>query len=383
MPGTEVRLTTDFYQTLPSLSPRPLHPSRPRLHPYPHPSTNPPNPSVDPSTDPLYQSYTTQQLAFQRAHAVTPFDQKRFSTNPEKWWDKFYSNNAGNFFKDRKWLRQEFPILDECTKALSSSPSSQKGPWNVVVEVGAGAGNTAFPILQGNENPNLKVHALDFSPRAISVIQSNPLYQSAHISASVWDIASPSLPPSIPEGSVDVILLIFIFSALSPSQWEQAVKNVWRLLRPGGEVCFRDYGRGDLAQVRFKKGRWLGENFYVRGDGTRVYFFGEDELREIWGGGLGKRKAEGAEGQEGQDGADGQVDKEEERTPEFEILNLGADRRLLVNRQKQLKMYRCWMQGRFRKSEVLGQASDPTKFEDTDGNSEISLNSSEISLSSR
>ena len=33
----------------------------------------------------------------------------------------------------------------------------------------------------------------------------------------------------------------------------------------------------------------------------------------------------------------------------FDIVTLGVDRRMLVNRQKQLKMYRCWMQGRFKK----------------------------------
>jgi tRNAThr (cytosine32-N3)-methyltransferase len=35
--------------------------------------------------------------------------------------------------------------------------------------------------------------------------------------------------------------------------------------------------------------------------------------------------------------------------PLFSIDQLGADRRLLVNRKKQLKMYRVWMQGKFRK----------------------------------
>jgi len=36
--------------------------------------------------------------------------------------------------------------------------------------------------------------------------------------------------------------------------------------------------------------------------------------------------------------------------PLFTLEQLGADRRLLINRKRQLKMYRVWMQGKFRKN---------------------------------
>lgn len=162
-------------------------------------------------------------------------------------------------------------------------------------------------------------------------------YNPEMMQADVWDVAGEELPPGLDEGSVDVAVMIFIFSALSPLQWKKAVENVYRVLKPGGEVCFRDYGRGDLAQVRFRKGRYLEENFYIRGDGTRVYFFDRDELADLWSG-----KLSGLADADGETGA---------LQPRFDVEELGVDRRLLVNRAKQLKMYRCWMQGRFRKLE--------------------------------
>lgn len=323
--------------------------------------------------DSAYYTYCEAQYNSQRASPVSDFDKARFNNNPEKWWNQFYSNNTSNFFKDRKWLHQEFPILSKLT-AKDAGPST-------ILEVGAGAGNTAFPILKANENAELMIHACDFSKKAVELIRGNAAYDADRMQACVWDIASEDLPPGVRESSVDVVLLVFIFSALDPNQWNAAVRNVWKVLKPGGEVCFRDYGKGDLTQVRFKKGRLLEDNFYVRGDGTRVYFFEEDELKKIWGGTGTTNREEGtnheekaisgsmAENEQPKDRdevctSDENVPDRKPARPEtedarstlhenaFDVVSLGVDRRMLVNRQKQLKMYRCWMQGQFKKPQV-------------------------------
>lgn len=75
---------------------------------------------------------------------------------------------------------------------------------------------------------------------------------------------------------------VFVLSALKPGdEWERAMGNVWRMLKPGGMVLLRDYGRHDLAQMRIKGNRMLDEDFYIRGDGTRVFFFDAGQLGRI------------------------------------------------------------------------------------------------------
>jgi tRNAThr (cytosine32-N3)-methyltransferase len=321
--------------------------------------------------DPSYRQFSEEQYERQRQDPVSDFDRKRFNDNPEKWWNTFYKNNRTNFFKNRKWLAQEFPILDEVTK--------EDAPPAVLLEVGAGAGNSAFPILQNNKNPALKIHACDFSKKAVELIREHELYNQKFVQADVWDVASSpesengGLLPGIEEGSVDVVLMIFIFSALNPGQWDQAVRNIWRVLKPGGQVLFRDYGRGDLAQVRFKKGRYMGENFYVRGDGTRVYFFEKEELEQIWGGKREQEEEHSEQKEDTQEAIETKVGKlsigsdepneegpqsgepAKSLVPAFEVVHFGIDRRMLVNRQRRLKMYRCWMQAVFKKP---GSASE-------------------------
>ncbi|KAJ9097823.1 hypothetical protein QFC19_006691 [Naganishia cerealis] len=140
--------------------------------------------------------------------------------------------------------------------------------------------NTVFPLLAKNENPHLVVHACDYAASAVEVVKSTLPGFNQEVDVEGEEKES-SLPEGVEPGTVDIAIMIFVLSALHPLEWQRAIANVYKMLKPGGMVFIRDYGRYDLAQLRIKKGRMLDENFYIRGDGTRVYFFDAAELSEM------------------------------------------------------------------------------------------------------
>jgi len=276
----------------------------------------------------------------------------------------------------------------------------------IIAEIGCGAGNSVFPLLSSNKNPNLTLRAYDYSSHAVKLVQTNPLYTAppmGKIYSAVWDLSSPdTLPPGVEPESVDIAILVFVMSALHPDEWGKAMANIHKMLKPGGRVLFRDYGRHDLTQLRFKSGRLLDDNFYIRGDKTRVYFFELDELALLFTGlpvASTQKTTESTQVVEETDSANGLTEPETSSSshlstpdttsdvvdgdsteatsqevltsstvpstsihpnlasplsncpphPLFAIEQLGIDRRLLVNRKRQLKMYRVWMQGKFQK----------------------------------
>ncbi|KAL8444993.1 hypothetical protein Emed_005962 [Eimeria media] len=107
---------------------------------------------------------------------------------------------------------------------------------------------------------------------------------------AAFDITAGDVPREIAEkGSGTFLLLIFVLSAMHPQHHAVIARRCAELLKPGGMIMFRDYGRFDMAQLRFAEQRKpkIEQNLYARYDGTLAYYFLKEEVEELFCKGAG------------------------------------------------------------------------------------------------
>ncbi|CAB4009878.1 Hypothetical predicted protein [Paramuricea clavata] len=251
---------------------------------------------------------------------VSEFKKNKLEKDAQRNWDLFYKRNSTNFFKDRHWTSREFQEL--CSDEVLVGKT--------LLEVGCGVGNTIFPLLE--EIPSIFIHACDFSKRAVAFVEENGVYDPKRMNAFQCDITHDRLTTHVSEESVDIITVIFVMSSISPEKMLPALENIAAVLKPGGIVLFRDYGMYDHAMLRFSKGHKISENFYVRQDGTRAYYFTTEYLTKLFS------------------------------DASYDVINCQYVQRRTINKKEGIDVPRMFVQGKFMKrTSITEQLSDTGK----------------------
>lgn len=141
-----------------------------------------------------------------------------------------------------------------------------------------------------------------------------------NIDAQVCDLVNDKALPFQPE-LANFGIFLFVMSAISPENFHSVAKKIYDQMSPeGGVLYFRDYGRYDLAQLRFAQrgqNQKLKENFYIRSDKTRAYYFTVEEVKEIF------------------------------ESAGFHQVENEYHYRLIENRKDNIQMHRVWIQAKF------------------------------------
>lgn len=200
-----------------------------------------------------------QKLEAHNSRVIPESKVAKLEREAKRHWDIFYKNNKTNFFRDRHWTTREFQEL------INFNPEQPIS----FLEMGCGVGNMVYPLVEEGFS-NFYFYACDFSPRAVEFVKANKKFDATRMKAFCADLTTDDLFENVTEGSIQIASLIFVLSAISPASWPQVARVAFRALSPGGVLLFRDYGRYDMAQLRFKPGHKIADNFYMRQDGTRL-----------------------------------------------------------------------------------------------------------------
>ena len=199
-------------------------------------------------------------------------DQKKLDQQSQHW-EKSFSNKPEMFGLDPSEAARYAKNIFESIKEKKFSNRNKIE----VLELGAGLGRDT--IYLAVESKLINITALDYSPKAIRVInkkkENYAKIYSDRITTKVWDIRN-RLP--FKDNSFDGCFSHMLYCmALSTSDLLNLNKEVLRVLKPGGINIFtvRHTGDGD-----FKNGIHLGEDLYEN-DGFIVHFFSEEKVKKI------------------------------------------------------------------------------------------------------
>lgn len=279
----------------------------------PRPSGNRGTATLLPVIVPDYAPYTGGQLLSVASRQVRACAQQ---------WDRYYTHNTVNGYKDRHYLLREFAELHNALEALRH-PNRQGGGVVMAVsvaEIGCGVGNAIIPILEEYADVStgeFVAYGFDISKVAVDllrqkILQAPTTLGGGRLTAIPHDLAEHDLALGGEEcllpGPVRFGTIVFVLCSVPVPKQQAFVDRVADIIAPGGYVFVRDYCVGDMAESRFAEGgrfapssataecapedasssseagtsSSLTSSTYLRSNGTLSHFFTVESLTKLF-----------------------------------------------------------------------------------------------------
>ncbi len=118
-------------------------------------------------------------------------------------------------------------------------------PGQRVLEIGCGTGNLA--LLVKRLHPDAEVVGLDPDPKALARARRKSERRALNVQLARG--FAEQLP--YPDGSFDRVLSAFMFHHLGPNEKEATLREVRRVLKPGGSLHLLDFGGAKVSSDGF------------------------------------------------------------------------------------------------------------------------------------
>lgn len=235
-------------------------------------------------------------------------------------WERHYTTNKMHF-PVKNYIIHAFPSLVprnegeshlDALRRLSSLQTPSTGEHaevepraepthspRVIMEAGCGTGSVVHPLMKLFPTDRFVCH--DVSGSAVAALVQHPA-ASRHVSNHLLDVfvldlsstghaledaMNASCKTGLGQQSVDVVMLVFVLSAMpSLRHMVHVLRQLRGYLKPTtGRLCFRDYGALDHNFFRFhrQQNMLIDDSLnFLKGDGTEQFFFDTDTVVELF-----------------------------------------------------------------------------------------------------
>jgi ubiquinone/menaquinone biosynthesis C-methylase UbiE len=137
-----------------------------------------------------------------------------------------------------------------------------------VLELGCGNGKSLLGLI---EKKPLRIVAVDFSEIALRIAKQK-------IPKGVEFFRADCVNLPFKQKEFDVVIANHVIGAILEGEREQAVSEIFRVLKETGTTLFSDFAVGDLRE----KGTIIEKNTYQKKNGIIQHFFTEPETKSLF-----------------------------------------------------------------------------------------------------